>query len=119
MRRFSFPLVAAASAALAAAVGWGVGAWRRQPPPSSIPVVDNGPVVYQVFCASCHGPEGHGDGSSAATLRPPPRDFAARPWRFGPSPDAIRRVILDGIPGTGMASFRAALSPADLVPRPD
>jgi thiol-disulfide isomerase/thioredoxin len=128
MKRLWFPLAAALVVAATVGVGWGVGTLRRQAPvshaappappptPSTPPAsggADRGPVVYQVYCASCHGPDGHGDGSSAATLKPPPRDFAARPWRFEPTPDAIRRVTLDGIPGTGMASFRT-LPPADL-----
>src|SRR5438874_2264050 len=29
-------------------------------------LVGRGRVVYQVYCTSCHGPEGHGDGPSAA-----------------------------------------------------
>ncbi|MBP3954429.1 c-type cytochrome [Gemmata sp. G18] len=124
MRRLSFPLAAAAVVVVMVGIGWGLGTWRRQPisraeqsaPSSALSAsasANRGPVVYQVYCASCHGPDGHGDGSSAATLKPPPRDFAARPWRFEPTVDVIRRVTLDGIPGTGMASFRT-LPTADL-----
>lgn len=117
-RSSRFLLVVAGLVALAVGVGWVVGKLRpgrmelgEQPPTvepvASVPAPDRrGELVYQVYCASCHGPEGHGDGTSAATLKPPPRDFAARPWRFEPTSETIRRVTLDGIPNTGMASFR-------------
>src|SRR5438045_5737496 len=39
-------------------------------------------LLYHVHCAKCHGPDGRGDAESQARLRPPPRDFAERPWRF-------------------------------------
>ncbi|AWM39912.1 Thiol-disulfide oxidoreductase ResA [Gemmata obscuriglobus] len=123
MKRLSFPLLAAVLLVATGAVGWGIGTWRKravgpapapdQTQPAPAPVADRGPLVYQMYCASCHGPDGHGDGTASAALRPPPRDFAARPWRFAPTPEAIRRVTFDGIPGTAMASFRS-LPPADL-----
>lgn len=124
MSRLSFPLLAAALVLATVAAGWGIGTWRKraQAPAHAAPVsppapvaagADRGPLVYQMYCASCHGPDGHGDGSAAAALRPPSRDFAARPWRFAPTPEVIRKVTLEGIPGTAMASFRT-LPPADL-----
>lgn len=121
--------LAAAVAVVAATVGigWAVGTWRaRQPipaPEKANPVAptsgNRGELAFAVYCASCHGPEGRGDGNAAAALRPPPRDFAARPWRFAVTKESIRRVILDGIPGTPMASSRAAIAPADLDPLVD
>src|ERR1700730_19158086 len=30
---------------------------------------------YTAFCAKCHGPEGHGDGPSAASLATKPQDY--------------------------------------------
>jgi mono/diheme cytochrome c family protein/peroxiredoxin len=86
----------------------------QQPPTPAADLAGRGRLVYQVYCASCHGPEGHGDGSSAATLKPPSRDFAVRPWKFGTTPEAVRRVIADGIRGTAMPSAGQALSAADL-----
>lgn len=129
MTRPWFLLVAAVLVVGTVAAGWGIGTARKRAPdpvpageqPAPTPPApttppssaDRGPLVYQMYCASCHGPDGHGDGSSAAALRPPPRDFAARPWRFEPTPGAIRRVTVEGIPGTAMPSFRP-LPPADL-----
>lgn len=73
-----------------------------------------GRLVYQVHCATCHGAEGHGDGSAAAELKPAPRDFASSAWKFGASTAAIHRVVADGMRGTGMPAYRHALSAADL-----
>lgn len=64
-----------------------------------------GRLVYQVQCARCHGPEGRGDGPDAAVLRPAPRDFATRPWSHGESVEAVRSVILQGVPGTSMTGW--------------
>jgi thiol-disulfide isomerase/thioredoxin len=117
IKRIRFPLIAVVLLAAALGAGWGIGQWRKSGArtlASSPVTTDRGPLVYQMYCASCHGPDGHGDGSAATALKPPPRDFAARPWRFEPTPDSIRRTTLEGIPGTAMASFRAALSPSDL-----
>lgn len=74
-----------------------------------------GELVYLTHCAKCHGPDGHGDGEAAEKLRPPPRDFAKRPWRFEPTAEAIRKVVRDGIPGTAMVAAKDALSDSDLA----
>lgn len=73
-----------------------------------------GRLAYQVHCARCHGPEGRGDGPDAMALRPPPRDFATRPWSHGETPEAIRAVIRQGIPGTAMTGWSELLSPQEL-----
>jgi mono/diheme cytochrome c family protein/peroxiredoxin len=73
---------------------------------------DRGELLFQMHCSTCHGPNGHGDGPTI--LRPPPRDFASRPWRFDATPASIRKVILEGIPGTAMPAHRASLAPADI-----
>lgn len=76
--------------------------------------VSRGELLFQMHCAKCHGPEGRGDGEGAAKLKPPPRDFAIRPWRFEPTKASIRRVTQDGILGTAMPSARAAVQGADM-----
>jgi mono/diheme cytochrome c family protein len=73
-----------------------------------------GDVLFQIHCAKCHGPEGHGEEEAMERMRPPPRDFASRPWRYQVDADSIRRVTAEGIPGTAMPSFRTTLSQPDL-----
>ena len=73
-----------------------------------------GTLLYQVHCVRCHGSEGHGDGPDSAELRPPPRDFASDHWRFSPTPESIRKVIVEGIPGTSMYAMGGTFSPREL-----
>ena len=116
MKNGPFLIAATTVAALTLLVGWGIGRWSTAPPaPASPPApssVNRGAMLFQVHCAACHGSEGHGDGASAAELRPPPRDFASRPWRFEPTRESIRRVTAHGVPNSAMPAF--ALPPADL-----
>ena len=37
-------------------------------------ILERGHEIYTMNCVPCHGPGGRGDGPSAATLNPPPRD---------------------------------------------
>lgn len=37
-------------------------------------ILERGHEIYRMNCVPCHGPGGKGDGPSAATLNPPPRD---------------------------------------------
>ncbi len=69
--------------------------------------------LYREHCASCHGISGNGIGPSAAILNPYPRDFRLGKFKFKqtavntpPSDHDLTRVIRNGVPGTGMPSFR-------------
>lgn len=74
--------------------------------------IDKGKAVYSRLCAFCHGMEGAGDGSAAAYLNPPPRDFTLGlyKWKstkfdeYAPTDEDIARMISgmrshDSIPG--------------------
>jgi len=112
-RKWMFPALLVGVLAGGLGVGWAVSR-QRAPAPATVADSRRGEVLYQANCAVCHGPDGRGDGQTAATLRPPPRDFAARPWRYEPTPESIRRVIRDGIPGTAMPAGHAMFKPADI-----
>ena len=71
-------------------------------------------LLYTVYCAKCHGPEGRGDGEGVEALARPPRDFRSTQWRFSRTAESIQRVIAEGIPGTPMPASGAALSRDDL-----
>src|SRR5215469_8018503 len=75
---------------------------EQQASPTTSSRVDRGEILFQIHCAKCHGPEGHGDPEALAMQKPPPRDFARRPWRFEATLDSIRRITVEGIPGTAM-----------------
>lgn len=78
--------------------------------------VAKGKKLYDVNCATCHGATGHGDGAGGASLNPKPRNFAAAPntWTNGNSTKAMYVTLAHGVPGTGMASYKA-LPPADRI----
>jgi mono/diheme cytochrome c family protein/thiol-disulfide isomerase/thioredoxin len=111
-----------------AALAWTLRGWRERegPPAGSLAgpasgqvdreaVVRNaGRLAYQVHCVRCHGAEGHGDGSDAERLNPPPRDFAAGQWRLAPTDENLRQVIVAGIPGTAMPGWGDSLSRHEL-----
>jgi mono/diheme cytochrome c family protein len=68
--------------------------------------------LYREHCAHCHGVTGDGKGPTAAFLNPYPRDyrkgqfkFKSTPVGFKPTHEDLKRIIIDGIPGTAMPSF--------------
>lgn len=90
-----------------------------EPSPASVqaaaPVTreQRGVAVFTTHCATCHGPEGRGDGPTAAALDPAPQDLhLARPAHLRGIPR--RTIIEDGLPGTPMIGWKAVLSPEDL-----
>jgi mono/diheme cytochrome c family protein/peroxiredoxin len=84
------------------------------PPAAPAERPTHGRLVFQVHCARCHGPEGHGDGPDASALRPPPRDLTGAHWGTPATVESVRRTVRDGIPGTMMPALGAALSPGEL-----
>jgi len=66
---------------------------------STGPTASKGKELYDSNgCASCHGREGHGDGTIARTIEVPPTDFR-HPETFvrGSTPDAIAETLAEGI----------------------
>ena len=53
----------------------------------------HGRRVFERRCATCHGPEGRGDGQNAYNLQPPPPDFQASLAELSV---ADRRAVIDG-----------------------
>lgn len=72
-------------------------------------LVAKGKEVFNVNCAVCHGAEGKGDGVGGAALNPKPRNFHASgaEWKNGPSAKSMYVTLMYGIPGSGMASYKA------------
>jgi len=72
-------------------------------------VLNRGELVYMQYCRGCHGQRGRGDGPYARSLQPPPWDLTTGEYRHigaPPSDDELRRVITEGIEGTGMRAQR-------------
>jgi mono/diheme cytochrome c family protein len=72
--------------------------------------------LYAVRCATCHGPQGGGDGPAAAGLRPKPKSFRQKGWQGSVSDAHIETAIVFG----GAAVGKSAVMPGnpDLKDRP-
>jgi mono/diheme cytochrome c family protein len=76
-----------------------------------------GAQVYAQFCATCHGPQGAGDGPVGKTLNPPPRNFQTADFKYGGGEQDIFDVISNGAASKGgsplMAPWGAVIPEAD------
>jgi len=71
-----------------------------------------GRVLYERWCAECHGADGAGDGSAAASMLPRPRDFTQARYQIRttgsgelPTDADLLRVLEVGLPGTTMPGW--------------
>ena len=72
-------------------IGYYLSPRERRPPALS------GMVLYERYCASCHGDGGRGDGPVAIALRPRPRDLTRLKVGTGASYSLDRLVrVIDG-----------------------
>ncbi len=68
----------------------------KNPEPGNAESVEAGKKLYQRFCASCHGPQGKGDGS-LALAGGTPSDLTDDTWDFGSTDGEIFVAIRDGV----------------------
>lgn len=65
-----------------------------------------GKALYDKTCASCHGPEGKGNGPAGLSLNPKPRDLTqAAAWKNGPRLPELYKTLEEGIKGSSMVSY--------------
>lgn len=69
--------------------------------------------LYREHCAHCHGVTGDGSGPTASFLNPYPRDYRKGQFKFKSTPVGqkpthadLKKIVLEGIPGTAMPSFK-------------
>jgi mono/diheme cytochrome c family protein len=69
--------------------------------------------LYREHCAHCHGVTGDGVGPTAVFLNPYPRDYRKGQFKFKSTPVGqkpthadLKKIVVDGIPGTAMPSFK-------------
>ena len=69
--------------------------------------------LFREHCVACHGVAGDGAGPASRLLSPYPRDFRLGKFKFKSTPIGkkptradLRRVLVAGLPGTSMPSFR-------------
>ncbi len=66
-----------------------------------------GAQTYATYCASCHGPEGKGDGPVAQTLKPPPANHADPVYMGALSDEHLYKVISLGGAAVGKSALMA------------
>lgn len=72
---------------------------------SSDELIASGKKTYDQNCAVCHGPKGLGVTADA-------RNLVEGKWKAGGTSIALFKTLQNGLEGTGMVSFKAAISPA-------
>jgi mono/diheme cytochrome c family protein len=84
---------------------------------------NSGAYLYRVYCATCHGADGRGDGPVADVLRMPPPDLRTIAERHGGSyPHDEVRAVIDGrapVPGHLRQEMRAWADVLAIVEGPD
>ena len=72
-----------ASSALIAIAALGLPAAAADPPGYDPVLAELGAPLFQRYCASCHGPDGNGDGPVAKSMGTPPADLTGIAKRRG------------------------------------
>jgi high-affinity iron transporter len=90
--------------AAAAAITLALSARAADAPKSTPELLVQGKTAFGKYCASCHGPNGQGDGPAAKALKPPPRNLVTQPVKGGPP--AVFDVLGTGVKGTAMIAFK-------------
>ncbi len=80
----------------------------KNPEAANAESVEAGKKLYQRFCASCHGPQGKGDGS-LALAGGTPSDLTDETWDFGSTDGEIFVAIRDGV-STDMLAYKEKLT---------
>lgn len=79
-----------------------------------------GRAIFTKNCATCHGPQGAGDGPQVKGMKndngqpTKPRDLARGIFKGGGEPQRLYCRIALGIPGTPMPASSAALKPSEI-----
>lgn len=68
----------------------------KNPEPKNDESIEAGKKLYQRHCASCHGPQGKGDGGMALSGGTP-SDLTDETWDFGSTDGEIFVSIRDGV----------------------
>jgi mono/diheme cytochrome c family protein len=81
----------------------------------------SGKKVYEKRCIFCHGDQGAGDGVAAERFNPRPRDFTMGLYKYRTTPNGMNptdadllKVVVNGLPGTGMPSWKDRLSDQEM-----
>jgi uncharacterized membrane protein/cytochrome c551/c552 len=92
------------------------------PAPTAAPRVYSSPaeearVIFTERCTPCHGQEGRGDGPSASSLNPKPRNYHDAAWQQQATDEGISKAILEG--GKAVGKSEVMPSNPDLSKKPE
>ena len=73
-----------------------------------------GERIYTQYCIACHGQRGDANTVLGKALLPRPRDFTQREVMSSLSDERLKHSIINGIPGSAMASWSGVLNPEDV-----
>jgi mono/diheme cytochrome c family protein len=85
-------LLAAASLVAALPLSW----QAASPETEQEDRAGRGGQSYRIYCASCHGTGGEGDGPMARALHEPPADLTRISERYGSFPEERIAAVIDG-----------------------
>jgi cbb3-type cytochrome c oxidase subunit III len=80
----------------------------KNPEPKNAESIEAGKKLYQRYCASCHGPNGKGDGGLALSGGEP-SDLTDDEWDYGSTDGEIFVVIRDGV-SADMLAYKEKLN---------
>lgn len=90
-----------------------VGRFGLRTAPTERPSLARAEQLYAENCATCHGVRGDADTERARALEPQPASFKEPARLTTLSPYRVYNALTFGVPGTAMASFAEAFTPAE------
>jgi mono/diheme cytochrome c family protein len=78
-----------------------------EPKPAADPVAE-AKNIFSTRCTVCHGASGKGDGPTAATLNPKPRDYTDAEWQKTVTDADLTKIIVEGGPAAGKSPLMPA-----------
>jgi high-affinity iron transporter len=84
---------------------WLLGVLALAAPKRTSQLIERGRNTYAIWCVACHGDGGAGDGPTAQTLDPRPRNFATGKFKQGSRVEQIYRTLGKGVPGSAMVAY--------------
>jgi high-affinity iron transporter len=80
-------------------------AQAKEPKRSAVQIA-KGKAAFAVWCVACHGEKGAGDGPTAHTLDPRPRNFASEKFKQGAGAKQIFSTLSKGVPRSAMVAYK-------------
>ena len=85
---------------------WLLGILALAAPKRTPQLIERGRNAYAIWCIACHGETGAGDGPTAQTLNPRPRNFATGKFKQGSRGEQVYRTLRTGVPGSAMVGYQ-------------